>query len=265
MKLMISLLCLALMAETARGAEMLPLRDGLPPTGGTYSGHKTEFSASFDASDEQSAPISPTKAALYSLLLPGLGDYKLNNKGRATAFFAAEGLIWISYGVFQVQGHQREDDYQELAVQFAGVSRTGHSDDFYARVREFDNSDQYEADVKNTGREEIFRNTHPPDLESIDPDALEAYYVDNRVSDFEPWTWQSLEKRVQYSETRSASKTSYRRADYMIAAALANRLVSAVVAYTAAHNVEPQKVGYHLDFSPAARGVDVSFALTRNF
>jgi hypothetical protein len=256
-----ALFALLLIVQTSGTAEP-PLRDGLPPASGTYYGHKADFSTSFDATDEQSASISPTKAALYSLLLPGLGDYKLNNKGRATAFFAAEGLIWISYGVFQSQGHQREDDYQELAVQFAGVSRTGHSDDFYARVREFDNSDQYEVDVKNTGREDLF---DPNDLESINPDALEAYYVDNRVSDFEPWKWQSLEKRVQYSEARSASKTSYRRADYMIAAAVANRLVSAVVAFTAARNMQPEKVGYHLDFSPAARGVDVSFALTRNF
>ena len=261
MKLTVLFLCLALVAETAHGAEMLPLRDAVPATT-SASELAPAWSMEADASDGAESTISPTKAALYSLLLPGLGDYKLNNKGRATAFFAAEGLIWISYGVFQVQGHQREDDYQELAVQFAGVSRTGHSDDFYARVREFDNSDQYEADVKNTGREDLF---NPNDLESINPDALEAYYTENRVSDFEPWKWQSLEKRVQYSETRSASKTSYRRADYMLAAAVANRLVSAVVAYTAARNLEPQKVGYHLDFSPAPRGVDVSFALTRNF
>jgi hypothetical protein len=207
--------------------------------------------------------VSATKAVLYSLLLPGLGDYQLGNKGRATAFFAAEGIIWISYATFEVQGHQRQDDYEQLAVQFAGVSRTGHSDDFYARVREFDNSDQYEADVKNTGRQDIYDETHS--LESINADALENYFVANRVSDYEPWTWASLDRRLQYSEVRSSSKTSYRRADYMLAAAVANRLVSAVVAFTAARNMEPQKVGYHLDFSPAPSGVDVTFALTRSF
>ena len=255
-----ALFALALTLQT-QSAGAISLRDAIPASTSSVE-REAAWSAEVGSGETENAPISPTRAALYSLLLPGLGDYKLDNKGRATAFFAAEGLIWISYGVFQVQGHQREDDYQQLAVQFAGVSRTGHSDDFYARVREFDNSDQYEADVKNTGRQDLF---NPNDLESINPDALEAYYVDNRVSDFEPWTWQSLEKRVQYSETRSASKTSYRRSDYMLAAAVANRLVSAVVAYTAARNVEPQKVGYQLDFSPAPRGIDITFALTRNF
>jgi hypothetical protein len=258
-----ALLCLALAVETPNAGASLPLRDSVP-TVTTSADHESSWSADAASGDTQDAPISPTKAVLYSLLLPGLGDYQLGNKGRATAFFAAEGVIWISYATFEVQGHQRQDDYEQLAVQFAGVSRTGHSDDFYARVREFDNSDQYEADVKNTGRQELYKASGY-NLESINPDALENYFVANRVSDYEPWTWQSLDKRIQYSETRSSSKTSYRRADYMLAAAVANRLVSAVVAFTAARDMQPQKVGYHLDFSPAPSGVDVSFAVTRSF
>ena len=258
-----ALLCLAIMASTARAGEQASLRDAIPPATAGAFGHEVEWNPSFDASDDQSAPISPTKAALYSLLLPGLGDYQLGNKGRATMFFAAEGVIWISFAMFESQGHQREDDYQDLAVRFAGVSRTGHSDDFYAHVREFDNSEEYEADLKLEGRQKIYEASGS--LEDLNADALEKYFVDNRVSDYEPWVWDSLEKRLQYSEVRSSSKTSYRRADYMLVAAVANRLVSAVVAYTAAHSMEPKTVGYHLDFNPAARGVDVTFALTRSF
>jgi len=257
--IMRALLCLAIMASTARAGEQASLRDAITPAVTGVSAHNTEFSSAFDASEDQSAPISPAKAALYSLLLPGLGDYQLGNKGRATMFFAAEGVIWISFAMFESQGHQREDDYQDLAVRFAGVSRTGHSDDFYAKVREFNNSDDYEADVKLTARQEA------TGIQDVSASALEAYFVDNRVSDYEPWQWASHEKRLQYSEVRSSSKTSYRRADYMLVAAVANRLVSAVVAYTAAHSMEPKTVGYHLDFNPAARGVDVTFALTRSF
>ena len=257
-----TLLCLALTLQTTVAGDARPLRDMLPVTT-SAAANEVAWSAEAGAGETEGAPISPTKAALYSLLLPGLGDYQLGNKGRATAFFAAEGVIWISYATFKVQGQQREDDYQDLAVQFAGVSRTGHSDDFYAKVREFDDSDQYETDVKNTGRQDIFTETGS--LESINADALENYFVAHRVSDYEPWKWASLDRRLQYSEVRSSSKTSYRRADYMLAAAVANRLVSAFVAFTAARNVQPQSVGYHLDFSPAARGVDVSLTLTHSF
>lgn len=257
MRVLPALLVLILYAQTAGAGELISLRDAVPTTTATTD-RETAWSGDVDAASG-SASISPAKAVLYSLLLPGLGDYKLGNKGRATAFFAAEGVIWISYAAFDTQGHQRETDYEQLAVQFAGVSRTGHSDDFYAKVREFNNSDDYEADVKLAGRQAA---TGIPDLSA---NALESYFVDNRVSDFEPWRWQSLDKRLQYSEVRSSSKTSYRRADYMLAAAVANRVVSAIVAYSAARSMEPKTVGYHLDFTPTARGVDVSLALTRSF
>ncbi len=205
-----------------------------------------------------SEPLSPGKAVLYSLLIPGLGDYKLGNHGRAAAFFAVEGAIWVSYAVFQMQGSGREDEYQNLAVQFAGVTQTGHSDEFYATIREYDNSAIYEADVKDDGRFEL--------RQVLTSAELQQYFIENRVADYEPWQWTSLERRLQYSEMRSSSKTSYRRADYMFAAAAANRVVSAIFAYAAARGMHKDTdVGYRLDLSPAPGGVDVAFTLTRPF
>ena len=207
---------------------------------------------------EASEPLSPGKAVLYSLLLPGLGDYKLGNRGRASAFFAVEGVIWISYAVFQTQGSQREDEYQELAVRFAGVTQTGHSEDFYATIREYDNSDIYEADIKDDGRFDLGQ--------VLTADQLEQYFIENRVTDYEAWRWQSNDYRLQYSEVRSSSKTSYRRADYMIAAAAVNRVVSAIVAYASARSMRTDgDVGYRLHLTPAPGGVDVALALTRAF
>lgn len=207
---------------------------------------------------EGSEPLSPGKAVLYSLLLPGLGDYKLGNRGRAAVFFAVEGAIWVSYGVFQSQGGAREDEYEDLAVQFAGVTRTGHSDEFYATIRDYDNSDIYEADVKDEGRFELLR--------VLTAAELEQYFIENRVEDYEPWRWSSLERRLQYSEVRSSSKTSYRRADYMLAAAATNRVVSAIFAYASARGMRKDAdVGYHLHLSPAPGGIEVAFTLTRAF
>jgi hypothetical protein len=203
-------------------------------------------------------PISPGKAVLYSLLIPGLGDYKLGNRGRAAVFFAVEAGIWVSYAVFQGQGSSREDEYQNLAMLFAGVSRTGHSDEFYATIRDYDNASIYEADVKDDGRYDLGQ--------VLTNDQLEQYFIENRVSDYEPWVWSSLDRRLQYSEARSSSKTAYRRADYMFAAAAANRLVSAIFAYASARGMHKDgDVGYRLDLSPAPGGVDVAFTLTRPF
>jgi hypothetical protein len=246
----------------ARAGALQPLRDGVPAVA-TDAGAAWTLDADPAA---VAAPVSTSKAVLYSLLLPGLGDWQLGNRGRAAAFFAVEGAIWISYATFEVQGGQREDEYQSLAVQFAGVTRTGHSDEYYAELREYDNSEQYEAAVKLDGRIEL---ATAGGLTAIGAEALEQYYTDHRVSDFEPWQWSSLDRRLQYSEVRSSSKTSYRRADYMLAAAAANRLVSAVFAFASARSVnralaEPQ-TGYHLDFMPRASGVDVAMMVTRSF
>ena len=218
----------ALLPAPAR-ADTTPvsLRDAATTPLPAAHGDAWQYDAGVGAAAE---PLSPGKAVLYSLLLPGLGDYKLGNHGRAAVFFAVEGAIWVSYAVFETQGSSREDEYQELAVRFAGVTRTGHSDDFYATIRDYDDSDEYEADVKDDGRFDLGQ--------VLTSAQLEQYFIENRVTDYEPWRWDSLERRLQYSELRSSSKTSYRRADYMFAAAAANRLVSAIFAYSAARGMQ---------------------------
>jgi hypothetical protein len=252
------------LATGAARADSLSLRDAAAAAGVRAEDSDWTFEAQ---TTEPAPPISTTRAVLYSLLLPGLGDYQLGNRGRAAAFFAVEGAIWISYAAFEVQGGTREDEYESLAVRFAGVTRTGHSDEFYAELREYDSSAEYEADIKMEGRSELVEEID--DLDRIGSDALEAYFTDHRVTDYEPWQWVSLDRRLQYSEVRSSSKTSYRRADYMIAAAAANRLVSAVFAYAGARSAQKayraSGVGVDIDFWPRARGVDVAMVLTRSF
>lgn len=207
-----------------------------------------------DADAPAGEPLSPTRAILWSLLVPGLGDWKMGHHDRATVFFGIEGVIWISFVTFEIQGGDLEEEYQSLAVIFAGVTSTDHSDDFYATIRDYDNSDEYEADIKNEGRFELY-----PDIGS---EALDQYFTDNRVADYEPWLWQSTDRRLQYSEVRSASKTAYRRADYMIAAAATNRVVSAIFAYAAARSLAKHDVG--MDFNLSPRGGAV-LALTKSF
>jgi hypothetical protein len=183
-----------------------------------------------------------------------LGDWKLGHRDRATVFFAVEGVIWASFIAFKVQGEDLEDEYQSLAMIFAGVTTRDHSDDFYATIRDYDSAEEYEAVVKNDGQFELY-----PDIGS---EALDQYFTDNRVADFEPWLWQSTDRRLQYSEVRSSSKTAYRRADYMIAAAAANRVVSAVFAYAAGRSAAKNEVELNLDLTP--RG-EFKLALTKGF
>ena len=167
--------------------------------------------------------------------------------------------------MFRIQGKNDEEAYEQFAVRFAGVERTGHSDDFYAELREWDSSAEYEAFVKAQGRVELF-----PDIGN---NSLERYFETNRVADFEAWEWESFDRRLQFSELRSASKAAYRHSMFSVAAAGVNRLVAALFAYQAVksyHNDEEQaRAGrFEVDLLPPARYAgqyDLAISLVRSF
>jgi hypothetical protein len=206
--------------------------------------------------EEAGKELSATRAVLYSLLLPGLGDYYAGKKSRATTFFIIDAALWTTFIVFQVQGHLREDSYQDFAARFAGVTGTDHTDDFYSVVGQFDSSDDYESEFKKESRPDLW-----PD---VGYDAMERYYLENRVADFEEWAWQSSDFRIDYRQMRSDSKVSYRRSEYMIAVLAANRLVASIFAYHAVRSSRGKsdtEVGrYGVDFSIPPFGAPGEYA-----
>jgi hypothetical protein len=241
--------------ETPTDYSLRYIPETLPLSGGARQ--SSDFFEEVDA-ESGGKELSMRRAILYSLLLPGLGDYYAGKKSRATAFFIVDAALWASFIAFQVQGHRREDDYQNFAVQFAGISSTDHTDDFYSTIGQFNSSDDYETDFKKESRPEIW-----PD---VGYEALEEYYVGNRVADFEEWAWQSSELRIDYREMRSSSKLSYRRSGYIIAVLVANRLVASVFAYQAVKSsrkeTDIQTGQYRVDFSAPPFGVPGEYAAT---
>lgn len=245
---------------TRRGPEegfsLRHIPEALPLPDAEASFHRPESAWYRQGVTEAQDELSMTKAVLYSLLLPGLGDWYAGEKDRAKAFFIADAALWTTFIVFQIQGHRREDSYQDYARTFAGVASAGHSDDYYSLIGQFNSSSEYESDFKKESRLDLWPN--------VGYDALETYYLDNRVSDFEEWEWRSFDNRVDYRELRSSSKVAYRRSGYMLAAAALNRVVASVFAYQAVKsrrhgNAEDpgagsQKGGYRLDISSPANG-----------
>ena len=103
-----------------------------------------------------------------------------------------------------------------------------------------------------------------PDVGS---EAMDRYYQENRVSDFEDWAWRSFESRVDYRQLRSSSELSYRRSSYILAAAALNRVIASVFAYQAVKSSRggseddggsedngAVRGGYRLDISTPALG-----------
>ncbi len=208
---------------------------------------------------------SKGKALLYSLLLPGLGDYYLGSKDRAKVFFVTEAAIWTSFIVFEVQGHLRENGYKDYAAAYAGVSGTNHSQDYYRLLTEFNSSNDYEEYIKQDGRYILYPN--------VDREALDSYFLTERVSDFEPWQWSSDEKRYEYRSIRKGSRLARRRAMYSIASAVANRIVSFIFTLKTAKSLDSGKVsqkgGFFLEFGYPCGKVNESFStgvtLVRSF
>jgi len=251
------------LATTARAGETPATLALAPPTAGlsaTDPGFLEGAAVWMQAPEASSAPISTGRAVLYSLLLPGLGDYKLGHKQRAVVFFGIEAAIWTTFVVSRIEGAAREEDYEEFAVRFAGVERMNHSDDFYAIIRDYDSWEEYAADVKMEGRYELY-----PDVGS---EALERYFAQNRVTDYEPWLWQSLDKKVEFQVLRSSSKTAYRRATFALAAAAANRVVSAIFTYATIKLSGPDEQAarrYRLDFMPPRADYAAAVTLIHEF
>jgi hypothetical protein len=184
-----------------------------------------------DATDDAPPAAAPPpakatgkrKSLLYSLLLPGAGELSLGARGRAAGFFVAEGLIWTHYVWFEVAGHLRRDDYVEQAQLNAGVGVSSADDSYWRLIGLYDRSSgsgpgSYEEVVRRDARDNF------PD----DPAAQDAYVASHLPSGDKAWSWSSPTLQQSYRTTRASSNRAFDRAKYSFAAAILNRLASAV-------------------------------------
>lgn len=240
----ILILFLAGMAAAA-GSQAFTLRDLPASASGEREARTPPGAPAWLAQTDggREAPKSKGKALMYSLLLPGLGHYYAGDVRGARTFFAVEASVWTAFVVFEVQGRLREEGYEDFAQAFAGIAGNNHSDDYYAVISEYDSWTDYERAVKTEGRFALYPEG--------DAAMLEAYFIENRVSDFEPWEWESSDVRRDYRSIRSASKRSYRRAVYSVAVAAVNRVASAFFAIKATNDandrMEERRLGYRLE------------------
>ncbi len=149
---------------------------------------------------------SAVKAAIYSAILPGWGEYYLGHKKKARVFFTAEALSWIGFAAFTTYGKWKKDDFIRFANERAGADLWGKDDDFLDLVGFYDNVDEYNS----FGR--VF-----------DPDRP---YLEDNASNH--WRWQSSGDRASYRHLKNQSREAYRRADFMIGLAVLNRVVSII-------------------------------------
>jgi len=161
------------------------------------------------------------RAVLFSLLLPGSGQYYLGEKVRGRRFMYSELAAWVGFGALQLQGRLRRDGYEQYAELFAGAER-GMNDEYYRAVGRFLRSDPPPASHNEDVRRDA-RARYPNDRE-----AQKRYEREHGYWGEAAWNWESPGRQDEYLEMRKASNRSFHRSYYFIAVMIVNHMVSAI-------------------------------------
>jgi hypothetical protein len=151
-------------------------------------------------------------AAIYSLLLPGMGELYSGDFASGKYFLIAEGLLWITYVAFEVTGNSLRDDSRVYAAAHAGVITAGKNDQFYVDVGNFASLADYN-DKKLRDREL-----------SLVYDASLGY----------AWQWDSEAARLTFRDQRVRSENMYNNQKFVVAGIIINHVASAINAARAA-------------------------------
>lgn len=155
--------------------------------------------------DNKKGNKSAVKAAFYSALLPGLGEHYVGNRTKAKVFFAIEAATWINLIAFHTYGEWKKDDMTRLAADKAGASLEGKSDEYLDWVGFYNSTDQFNTLGRVTDPEREFLA------------GSENY-----------WQWASDDDRNDFRSYKNSSRTAFNRANFMIVAAISNRIISVI-------------------------------------
>jgi hypothetical protein len=170
------------------------------------------FMAGGSPGDETPAKKAVGLAAVYSLLLPGMGELYAQGFNSGKYFLMAEGALWITYAAFDIHGNDLRDGARAFAAARAGVDLTGKDDQFFVDVGNFLTMDDY--------NDKRLRDREPERLYS----ATAGQY----------WRWDSDESRLLYREQRISSEDVYNNRKFVVGAIVINHVISAINAARAA-------------------------------
>lgn len=186
------------------------------------AGHANSLLAHAPGYTQEMQPqYSAAAEAGYSLLIPGLGQYRMGYKTRGKVFFGLEALTWFFIGTSLWQGYTQEQEYREYATYYAGVDGTVHGEDYWEAVG------SYRSNNGPGGYNEAVRR-EARDLYYPDVDLINAYYEEHKITGDLSWSWQTERDYDRYNEVRHGSTQSYRRALYGVVFGLTLRLVSSI-------------------------------------
>jgi hypothetical protein len=158
--------------------------------------------------DSQSFPHKKTAAvaALYSLLLPGMGELYADGFESGRYFLGAEAGLWITYASFETYGTWLQSDARSFAVAHSGATSGGKNDQFYVDLSNYMNVYEY--------NDQKLRDRQPEKV--YDPN--NGYF----------WQWDSDANRQQFHTSRISSDRVFNNSRFVIGAIIVNHIVSAL-------------------------------------
>ncbi|MGB2867025.1 MAG: hypothetical protein WBD36_01120 [Bacteroidota bacterium] len=147
---------------------------------------------------------SVTLAVLYSLILPGMGEWYAGSFNNGKYSFMAEGGLWVSYAGFRMHGNWVRSDARSFAVQHSGVDLNSKDEQFEVNLGDYNTTDAYN-EAQSRQRDYGARYTDP------------SY----------TWNWDSSVNRQAFRQMRIRSDKAYQNAKFVIAGLVVNRLISA--------------------------------------
>jgi hypothetical protein len=213
------------------------------------SSQRSTLSDSIPEGIEQGASEGKTSvglAAVYSLLLPGMGEVYADNFSSGKYFLAAEGILWLTYAAFELRGDGLRDDARLFSAAHAGVLPAGKDDQFYVNVGNFASLADY--------NDKKLRDREPEKV--YDPAAGYS------------WQWDSEASRLVFRDQRILSETMYNDRKFVAAAIIVNHIASAINAARAAVAKNSALSGAleNVDIrAGASKGRGVVLTVTRTF
>jgi hypothetical protein len=140
----------------------------------------------------------------------------------------------------------RLESSENTARLFAGIDLDERDEEFRRIVGSYASSEEYNRLV-------VYRdaaNIYLSDIDHPDYDGYRAYIAANQLGGDDTWNWASFDAFSRYSDQRQDSQRAQRRAHTALAAAVANRLLSAIHAARMTRNEPAPARSWNLELGP---------------
>lgn len=168
--------------------------------------------------DLQSERKNVGLAVLYSLLIPGAGEWYAGNFSTGKYLLGSEITLWLSLYGFYSYGAWLKNDAQTFAGVYAGVDWSSKDDKFFVNVGNFNSRSEY--------NEKKMRDRD-----------IGALYTEPSYN----WKWESDGLRREFRDLRVRSDQMFNAIKFVGTAIVANHIISAIIAGNSARRHDERR------------------------